>query len=81
MGAIFSKIYGQLDTLSHLTSFMIMIIMMPLKRCVAKENYLNTLLSNEARNNVLMSVPLDGAAVILYSHLVMLSFPDKFGSD
>ena len=71
MGAIFSKIYGQLDTLCHLTSFMIMIIMMPLKRCVAKENYLNTLLSNEARNNVLISVPLDGAAVILYSHLVI----------
>ena len=53
-------------TLSHLKSFIesavpliglfLMIIMMPLKRCVAKENYLIALLSNEARNNFFMSL-------------------------
>ena len=54
-------------TLSHLKSFIeselppirlfLMIIMKPLKRCVAKENYLIALLRNEARNNVLISGP------------------------
>ena len=54
-------------TLSHPKSFIesavspiglfLLIIMMPLKRCVAKENYLIALLRNEARNNFLMSGP------------------------
>ena len=52
-------------TLSHLKSFLesavppirlfLMIIMMPRKRCVAKENYFIALLRNEARNKLLMS--------------------------
>ena len=69
---------------------------MPLKRCVAKENYLIALLRNSARNNFCLYqdpdslqrnschcrfLPLDGAAVILSSHLPMSSFPDKFGSE
>ena len=55
-----SYIYPVVCTLSHLKSFkesavpsirlFLMIIMMPLKRCVAKENYLIALLCNEARN-------------------------------
>ena len=103
----FSPLFGdhRLYTLSHLKSFtksavppirlFLMIIMMPLKRCVAKENYLIALLRNDARNIFLMSGswlsiaklwPLsfsapDGAAVILYSHLVMSSFPDQVGSE
>ena len=54
-------------TLPHLKSFIElavplirlfpMIIMMPLKRCVAMENNLITLLRNEAINNVLISGP------------------------
>ena len=36
---------------------LLMIIMMPLLRYVAKENYLIALLRNEARNNLLMSGP------------------------
>ena len=52
-------------TLSRLKSFIesgvppirlfLMIIMIPLKRCVAKEFFLIALLSNDARNNFLMS--------------------------
>ena len=54
-------------TLSHLKSFIEsvvppirlfqMIIMMSLKWCVAKENYLIPLLKNESRNNFLMLGP------------------------
>ena len=62
-----TKKWSPPPTLSHLKSFIesvvppirlfLMIIMMPLKRCVAKENYLIALLRNEARNNFLMSGP------------------------
>ena len=58
---------GKAATLSHIKSFiesavppirlLLMIIMKPLKRCVAKKNYLIPLLRNEARNNFLMSGP------------------------
>ena len=54
-------------TLSHIKSFIesavpsirlfLMIIIMPLKRCVAKVNYFIALLRNEARNNFFMSEP------------------------
>ena len=57
----------QLVTLSHIKSFLasavphirlfLVIIMMLLKRCVAKENYLIALLRNEATNKFLMSGP------------------------
>ena len=56
-----------LYTLSHIKSFLVsavphirlflVIIMMLLKRCVAKENYLIALLRNEATNKFLMSGP------------------------
>ena len=42
----------------------LMIIMMPLKRCVAKENYLMVLLKNEARNEFLLSGPCLSVAKI-----------------
>ena len=70
------------------------LVMMPLKRYVAKETYLIALLRNKARIFLCQGpgslqlnfghcrfLPLDGAAVILYSHLVISSFPDKFESD
>ena len=90
-------------TLPHLKSFIesevppirlfLMIIMMPLKRCVAKENYLIALLRNEARNNFFMSGPWLSiaklrplsfsapryAAVIVY--LLLSSFRVKVGSE
>ena len=54
-------------TLSHLKSFLesavppirlfLLIIIMPLKRWVAEENYFTALLRNEARNELLMSGP------------------------
>ena len=60
-------LYGIQVTLSHLKSFLesavppirlfLMIIMMPLKRWVAEENYFTALLRNEARNELLMSGP------------------------
>ena len=54
-------------TLSHLKSFLesavppirlfLLIIIMPLKRWVAEENYFTALLRNEAKNELLMSGP------------------------
>ena len=61
------KVSDSLSTLSHLRSFIdsavppirlfLMMIMMTLKRCVAKENYFIAVLRYEATNNFLMSGP------------------------
>ena len=76
---LFHLVISRPGILSHLKSFIesavppirlyLMINMMTLKRCVAKENYLIALLRNEARNIFLMSGPW-----LSIGKLLLLSF-------